>query len=119
MFYIHRLVAKYFLGNYSDDLCVNHKDENKINNSVENLEMCSIGYNNNYGTRIIRSGLSRMKNCVNLDPVLQYTIDGKFIKKYPSAATAGRALKKKRGGLIRKACKLNKNCKKYSAYGYI
>ena len=36
---IHRLVAKYFLDNYSDNLQVNHIDGNKENNNVSNLEM--------------------------------------------------------------------------------
>lgn len=44
-FAIHRLVAQAFLSNYNDSLEVNHKDENKANNSVENLEMCTRLYN--------------------------------------------------------------------------
>ena len=50
-FLVHRLVAKVFLDDYSEDLQVNHKDENKFNNNVSNLEMCTSKYNNNYGTR--------------------------------------------------------------------
>ena len=48
---IHRLVATEFIPN-SDKLPeVNHKDEDKTNNSIENLEWCSHYYNSNYGTR--------------------------------------------------------------------
>jgi len=36
---LHRLVAKHFLKNYSNKLEVNHKDFNKKNNSINNLEM--------------------------------------------------------------------------------
>lgn len=36
---IHRIVAKHFLENYDDKLEVNHKDFNKGNNSLDNIEM--------------------------------------------------------------------------------
>lgn len=48
---IHRLVAKAFIPNLKKLPCVNHKDENKQNNYVENLEWCSRKYNINYGNR--------------------------------------------------------------------
>lgn len=48
---IHRLVAIHFIENKSNLPCVNHKDENKINNHVSNLEWCNQKYNANYGTR--------------------------------------------------------------------
>lgn len=47
--YIHRLVAKAFIKNYSKLNEINHKDENKSNNNVSNLEWCSRKYNVNYG----------------------------------------------------------------------
>jgi predicted transcriptional regulator YheO len=50
---IHRLVALAFIPN-DDPLHktqVNHKNENKTNNTVENLEWCTPEYNANYGTR--------------------------------------------------------------------
>ncbi len=39
IFSIHRLVAQVYLKNYSEKLEVNHKDFNKLNNNVKNLEM--------------------------------------------------------------------------------
>lgn len=51
---IHRLVAEAFIPNPKELPCVNHKDENKTNNNVENLEWCSVAYNNSYATRLER-----------------------------------------------------------------
>lgn len=49
---VHRLVAKAFLPNLQNYPCINHKDEDRTNNAVSNLEWCSYQYNNTYGNRI-------------------------------------------------------------------
>ena len=50
-FRIHKLVAIHFIPNPNNLPEINHKDEDKTNNGVSNLEWCSIEYNLNYGTR--------------------------------------------------------------------
>lgn len=49
-FRVHRLVAIMFIPNPNNLPCVNHKDEDKTNNNVGNLEWCTEEYNVNYGT---------------------------------------------------------------------
>ncbi|RXM57212.1 NUMOD4 domain-containing protein [Clostridium tetani] len=49
--FVHRLVAKAFIPNLNNYPIINHKDENPLNNSINNLEWCTYKYNNNYGTK--------------------------------------------------------------------
>ena len=55
-FWVARLVAKAFVFNPNPDIFtqVNHKDEKKTNNNSDNLEWCTVEYNNTYGTRLQR-----------------------------------------------------------------
>ena len=57
----HRLVAEAFIPNQNDYLEINHKDENKTNNNVSNLEWCTSKYNANHGTRNERVAQAQSK----------------------------------------------------------
>lgn len=50
-FQLHRLVLSNFLGCPINNIQVNHIDENKSNNRLDNLEYCTAKYNTNYGDR--------------------------------------------------------------------
>ena len=63
--YIHRLVVEAYLPNPNDLPQINHKDENKENNALPNLEWCDISYNINYGSR--NQKISKPVYCVELD----------------------------------------------------
>lgn len=79
---VHRLVAENFIPNNNNYPCVNHKDENKRNNQVDNLEWCTYQYNNAYGTARIRIRRTKSK------PIGQYAISGELLATYASAKVA-------------------------------
>ncbi|WCT58847.1 NUMOD4 domain-containing protein [Limosilactobacillus vaginalis] len=81
-FKVHRLVAIAFIPNPQNLPQVNHKDENKLNNRVSNLEWCTPKYNNNYGEHTKNISQSLLKNH-RLRPVLQLN-NGKVIRRWKS-----------------------------------
>lgn len=83
---IHRLVAEAFIENPNNFLEVNHKNEDKNDNCVENLEWCDRKYNVNYGNHKTKQIASRGT------PIVQLTVDGDYVNTYPSAHEAARAL---------------------------
>ena len=64
-FYVQRIVAETYIPNPNNLPQVNHKDENKENNCVKNLEWCDAEYNINYGTRNAR--VAKNVRCVELN----------------------------------------------------
>ena len=98
-FKIHRLVATAFIENPNNLPCVNHKDENKLNNCVDNLEWCKEAYNIHYGTRTEKA--SKPVYCVELN------------KTYKSMKEAGEEVGTKLCN-ISKVCRgQNKTCAGY------
>ena len=69
---IHRLVAEAFIKNKNNYKCINHKNENKLDNNVDNLEWCSYKYNNQYNDKMKHRRIN----------VLQFTKENNFIKKW-------------------------------------
>ena len=106
-FKVHRLVAAAFIPNPNNLPLVNHKDENGLNNCVENLEWCDNKYNTNYGTLPVRRsqknkelGLFVGENNPmygkrgKLNPahreVAMYSLSGQFIKCFDCVTFATR-----------------------------
>lgn len=88
---IHNLVAKAFIPNPNNLPCVNHKDENKHNNNVSNLEWCDYIYNNNYNLKAKKIG-KKLKNGKTSKKVYQYDINNNFIKCWESTMEIERKL---------------------------
>lgn len=109
---IHRLVALAFIDNPYNLPCVNHKDENKCNNCVDNLEWCTHKYNANYGKRREKIGISLQNRADRSKPV--YRVFGGESILYPSAKQAERELGINNSNII--GCCLGK---RRTAGGYV
>lgn len=72
-FKVHRLVALAFIPNPFNLPQINHKDENKTNNNVDNLEWCDNNYNIHYGTKIERT--RKANECCPSTSKKVYSID--------------------------------------------
>ena len=94
----HRLVALAFIPNPDDLPCVNHKDEDKSNSNVDNLEWCTVKYNVNYGegAKQRAEALRKIQRDVfhrKARPVYVYDkVTHDFIGKYDSMTVAANEL---------------------------
>lgn len=82
---IHRLVAEAFIDNPEGFDLVNHKDENPLNNDVDNLEWCDASYNARYSRERHPERKGNGKN--HLLAVLQLDKDGNVIKEWENTRT--------------------------------
>lgn len=109
-FDIHRLVALAFLGiDDVSNLEVNHIDEDKKNNCVDNLEWVTKQQNNRHGTKVARQ-VEKVNRAV-----LQYDTEGHFIREWNSAVEAEKSISGKFTGAISHCV----NGKSKSAYGFV
>lgn len=95
MFLIHRLVAESFISNVNNYAEINHKDGNKSNNNVDNLEWCSRSYNikHSYINKLRNTDINR-KNAKkmiekNKRKVVQKDLNGNMINIFDSIKEAG------------------------------
>lgn len=109
---IHRLVAEAFIDNPEGFSLINHKDENPLNNDVDNLEWCDASYNARYSRERHPERKGNGKN--HLLAVIQLDKDGNVIKEWENTRTIF-AETGMSDWSIAEVCRGNR----HTAYGYL
>ena len=109
MFLVHRLVYSAFNGEIPPGLQVNHLNEDKSENRLDNLSLCTAKENTNWGTCIQRRAKKQSK------PVIAFDKSGNFIQEFKSLTEAANWLGKK---CMNNICSCLKG-HTHSAYGYV
>lgn len=86
--YLHRLVAEAFIDNPKGYKEVNHIDEDKTNNCVNNLEWCDHQYNSKFGTKNERAKKKRQRDILCIDTGIIYHTLQEIVNEYNVSKTA-------------------------------
>ena len=106
--YLHRIIATAFIDNPDEKPCVNHIDENKLNNDLSNLEWCTVRENLIHGTRTKRAAEKCFKKVIQLD------LNDNVLNEFESIKQAGQET----GALARDISDCCCNEKRKSAGGF-
>ncbi len=111
---VHRLEAITFISNPDNLPEVNHKDGNKQNNDLLNLEWSSKSNNQKHAVAMGLSIIAKGADCYNAKAVIMKTVNGIELNKFDCIINASKAT-----GINRHSIQKNLSGRNKTAYGYI